>query len=125
MKCGFHTTTIHVYGELSPLQVIIHENTPGGPIINITSANEHAPYIEWIIRVIKYRTNSIRHRIPFNKTPKLLTIYIVFKFVSMINYLPVKVRVFSILSPKTIMSCMILHYRRHLGLKIGQYYQVN
>ena len=80
-------------------------------MINIASANEHAPYIEWIIRVIKYRTNSIRHRIPFNKTPKLLAVYIVFKSVSILNYFPVKEGFSTIISPNIIMSGETLNYK--------------
>ena len=43
----------------------------------------------------------------------------------MLNYLPVKVGVSSILITKTIMSGETLCYKQHLWLNIGHYFQVN
>ena len=125
MKRGFHITTLHADGEFSPLQVMVYKHVLGGPRINITIANEHIPEIELRIRVVKERTRAFRHSLPFNKISKLITIYIVFKIVRMIKYFPVKVVVSAILSPKTIMSGETLYYKRHLGLNIGQYFQVH
>ena len=63
--------------------------------------------------------------LPFNYIPNILTIYIVSTVVRILNHLPVKGVVSSILSPKTIMYGETLHYKQHLGLNIGQYCQVN
>ena len=89
---------------------MIYDHMPGGPRINIISENEHVPDIELQIRVIKEIIKVIWQILPFNNTPKLLKIYIVFTVVKMINYLPVKGGVSSILSSKTIMSSYTLHY---------------
>ena len=125
MKRGFHITTLHAYGEFSPLQAMVYEHMPGGPRINITSANEHVPEIERQIKVVKERTRYVKHNLPFNKIPKIITIYIVFTVVRMLNYFPVKRRVSQILSTKTIMFGETLHYKQHLGIKIGNYFQVH
>ena len=76
---------------------------PGGPRINLKSANEHVPYIELQIRVVKERTRTFRHSLLFSNISNLLTVYIVFTAVNMINYLPVKVEASSILSTKIIL----------------------
>ena len=125
MNRGFHITTLHVHGESPPLQAMVYKHMPEVTMTNLTSANEHVPDIERQTRVVKERTRSVSHSLPFNKTPKLLTIYIVFTVVRMLNYLPVKGGVSAILSTKTIMYGETLHYKRHLGLNIGQYCQVH
>ena len=43
----------------------------------------------------------------------------------MLKYFSVNVGVSSILSPNTIISGESLHYKQHLGIKIGQYLQVH
>ena len=104
---------------------MVYKHIPGGPRINLTSENEHIQEIGRQIRAIKEITRAVRYSLPFNKTPKLITIYIVFTFVRMLNFLPVKAGVSDILSTKTIMYSNTLHYKRHLGIKVGQYFQVH
>ena len=43
----------------------------------------------------------------------------------MLNYFPVRVGVSAILSTNTIMYVETLHYKRHLRINIGQYFQVH
>jgi hypothetical protein len=50
----FHATTVHANGKFVPLKPLI-EYVPGGPLVNLMSANEHLPEIELIIRVMKER----------------------------------------------------------------------
>ena len=111
--------------EISPLQAMVYEHMPRRPSINFTSTNEHIPYIERQIRVVKEITIDVSHSLPFNKIPKILTIYIVFTSFRMIHYSPVNGVVSSILIPKTIMSGETLHYKQHLGINIVQYCQVH
>jgi hypothetical protein len=54
LQCGFHINTVHADGEFAPLKPLI-ESMPGGPIVNLASANEHVPDIERRIRVVKER----------------------------------------------------------------------
>jgi hypothetical protein len=42
LQRGFHFTTVHADGEFEPLKPLI-ESMPGGPLINLASANEHVP----------------------------------------------------------------------------------
>ena len=95
------------------------------PRINLTSANEHIPEIERQIIVVKEITRSVSNILPFNNIPKIITIHIVFTVIIMINYLPVKGGVSAIPITKMIISSDALHYKIHLGIKIGQYCQVN
>ena len=44
--------TVHVYRDFLSLQEII-QGMPGGPRVNLTSANEHVPEIKRKIRVFK------------------------------------------------------------------------
>ena len=49
---GFHITTVHSDGEFAPLQALIM-SLPGGPMINLESANEHVPEIKLKIKAVK------------------------------------------------------------------------
>ncbi len=121
---GFRITTVHADGEFEPLKPLI-EALPGGPLVNLTSRNEHVPEIERRIRVVKERSRSARHSMPFQRIPKLLTIHIVLNAVKLLNFFPTKGGISDTLSPKTIMSGETLDYKKHLSLQIGQYCQVH
>ena len=98
---------------------------PQGPKVNLASSSEHVPEIERRIRVVKERSRSIRHSLPYNKIPVLLTIWIVFNAVRLLNHFPVKGGISDTISPKTIMTGETLNYKKHLGLQVGQYCQVH
>jgi hypothetical protein len=124
LQRDFHITVLHVDGEFAPLKTMI-ETIPGGPTVNLASANEHVPEIERRIRVVKEWCRSSRHDLPFHRIPKLLTIHIVFNSVRMLNFFPTRGGVSDNISPKTIMSGEVLEYKKHLCLQIGQYCQVH
>jgi hypothetical protein len=44
LNCGLHINTVHADGEFAPLKPLI-ESMPGGPMVNLASANEHVPEI--------------------------------------------------------------------------------
>jgi hypothetical protein len=121
---SFHITTVHADDEFAPLNTLI-ESMPGGPMVNLASANEHIPEIERIIRVVKERCRATRHSLPFERIPKLVTIHIVLNVVKLIIFFPTKGGVSDTLSPKTIMSGETLDFKKHLSLQIGQYCQVH
>ena len=104
---------------------MIYEHISGGSRINLISANEYVPYIEYQIKLVNKRTRSISNSLPFKNIPNVLAISILFAVFRMLNYLQVKEGLSVILSPKTITSGETLHYKRHLGINIGQYFQVN
>jgi hypothetical protein len=124
LQRGFHITTVHADGQFTPLKTLI-EAMPGGPMVNLASANEHVPGIEQRIRVVKERCQATRHILPFHTIPKLMTIHIVLNVVKLLNFFPTKGVVSDTLSPKTIMSGETLEYKKHLSLQLGHYCQVH
>jgi hypothetical protein len=124
LQRGFRITVLHADGEFAPLKILI-ESMPGGPVVNLASANEHVPEIERRIRVVKERARSCRHGLPFQRVPKIMTIHIVFNNVKMLNFFPPRGGISENISPKTIMSGEVLDYKKHLCLPIGQYCQVH
>ena len=124
MHRGFLITTVHSDGEFAPLQALV-ASLPGGPMINLESANEHVTEIERKIRVVKERCRAAQHGLTFQRIPKFLTIQIVFQTVKMLNFFPTKGAISDTLSPKTIMSGDIFNYKKHLSLQVGQYCQVH
>ena len=54
LQRGFRITALHADGEFAPLTILI-ESVPGGPMVNLASANEHVPEIERRIRTVKER----------------------------------------------------------------------
>jgi hypothetical protein len=124
LQRGCRITVLHADGKFAPLKNLI-ESMPGGPTVNLASANEHVPEIERRIRVVKERCRSCRHDLPFKQIPKLLTIHIVMNSVWMLNFFPTKGGILDNLSPKTIISGEVLDYKKHLCLQIGQYCQVH
>jgi hypothetical protein len=74
---------------------------------------------------VKERCRATRHSLPYERIPKLMTIHIVLNVVKLLNFFPTKGGVSDTLSPKTIMSGETLDFKKHLGLQIGQYFQVH
>jgi hypothetical protein len=124
LQRGFHITKVHSDGEFAPLNTLI-KAMPGGPMVNLASANEHIPKIERRIRVVKERCRSTRYSLRFHTIPKLMTIHIVLNVVKLMNFIPTKGVVSDTLSPNTIMSGETLDYKKHLSLQLGQYCQVH
>jgi hypothetical protein len=120
---GFHITTLLVDGEFAPLQVLI-QSMSSGPRVNLTSASEHVPEIERQIRVVKERSRSLQHSLPFNWTQRLITIHIVFTAVKLLNHFPLKGGISDTVSLKTIMTGETLDFKKHLSLQLGRYCQV-
>jgi hypothetical protein len=124
LQRGFHITMVHANGEFSPLKTFI-EAMPGGPMVNLASANEHLPEIERRIRLVKEQCRVTRHSLPFHTIPKLMTIYIVLNVVKLLNVFPTKGGLSDTISPKIIMSGETLDYKKHLSLQLGQHCQVH
>ena len=124
LQRNFRITTVHADGEYAPLKSLI-ESMPGGPTVNLASANEHVPEIERRIKVVKEQCRATRHSLPYQRIPKVLTVHIVLNVVKMLNFFPPKGGISETLCPKTIMSGETLDYKKHLSLKVGQYCQVH
>ena len=93
-------------------------------MLNLTSANEHEPFIERQIRVVKERSRAIRHSIPFTAIPAKMLMHMIFFVVKMINNFPAKGGVLTEYSPKTIMSGQRITYKQ-CSLPFGMYCQVH
>jgi hypothetical protein len=122
LQRGFRITVVYADGEFAPLKILI-ECMPGGPMVNLASANEHVPEIERRIRTVKERCQSCRHGLPYEQIPKLMTIYIVLQNVKMLNFFPLKGGTSEHLSPRT-MSGEALDHKKHLRLPLRQCCQV-
>jgi hypothetical protein len=62
LQRGFHIKTVHADGEFSPLKPLI-DSMPGGPMVNLASANKHVPEIERRIRVVKEQCRATWHNL--------------------------------------------------------------
>jgi hypothetical protein len=124
LQRGFHITAVHADGEFTPHKTSI-EAIPGGPMVNLASANEHIPEIERRIRLVKERCRATRHSLPFHTIPKLMMIHIVLNVVKLLIFFPTKGGVSDTLIPKTIMYGDTLDHKKHLSLQLGQYCQVH
>ena len=97
---------------------------PGAPRLNLTAANEHEPYAERKILVIKERVCAVRHSLPFSNIPAQITTLMVFFVTKFLNFFPVKGGISDQYSPKAIMSGEIINYRQYC-LPFGSYCQVH
>ena len=58
LQKGFQIITVTANNEFAPLAELMYE-LPGAPTLNLTSANEHEPYIKRHIRVVEERTRAV------------------------------------------------------------------
>ena len=108
---GFQLMVVTGDGGFKPLDKFMVK-LPGAPRLNPTAANEHKPYIERKIHVIKERVRAVRHSLPFsNILPAQITTHMVFFVTKLLNFFPVKGGILDQYSPKIIMSGEIINYR--------------
>ncbi len=123
LQQGFHVTFIMGDGEFISLEQFTNL-LMGAPWLNLTSANEHKPFIEHHICVVKERVWSIRQSLPFQTIPKIIMMHMVFYAVKLLNYFLAKGGVSEIYGPKTIMSGKIIDFKK-FSLPFGAYCQVH
>ena len=123
LQKGFQIMTVTADNQFAPLAELMYE-LPGAPMLNLTSANEHEPYIERRIRVVKERKRAVRHSMPFTSIPSKMLTHMVFFVVKLLNLFPVKGGVSTEYSPKTIMSGQTINYKQY-SLPFGTYCQVH
>ena len=92
---------------------------------NLTSANEHVPEIERIIRALKERCRATRHSLPFMRLPVILTINIVLNNVKLLGYFPTTTGILTTISTRAIMTGETLNHKRNLAITFGQYCQTH
>ena len=124
LQRGFRITEVHADNEFAPLEALIAD-MPRGPRLNVTSADEHVPEIERRIRVVKERARAIRHSLPFDRIPRLMTTHMILTVVKILNYFPTKSGLSGTWSPRMLMSGRPLSYKKDLALEFGSYCQVH
>ena len=124
MSRGFRITTLLCDGEFAPLKDLIDEGMSGGPVVNLTSANEHVPGIERQIRNVKNKVRSARYGLPYERMSKMLTTRLVLHTVRMMNYFVPKGGISSVYSPRTLVSGETLDWKKNFSIQVGQYAQV-
>jgi len=110
--------------SIESLRALIN-GMPRGPRLNLAGANEHVPEIERRIRVVKERMRALRHGLPFNRLPRLMTIHAVMNVVKVLTYFPTKVGLTGHWSPRMIMAGKPLNFKKDLALEFGAYCQVH
>jgi hypothetical protein len=84
-KRVFLITTVHGDNEFAPLLPFFPTMTPPPKLI-LAAKGDHVPEIERRIRMVKERCRAIRHSLPFNKLPLIITMYMVLHAVQMLNF---------------------------------------
>ena len=123
LQRGFQITTVLADGEFTFLESLMNK-LPGAPKLNLASANEHEPFVERRIRVVKERARAARHTLPFKTMPTKLVTHMVMYVVKLLNYFPAKGGVSDYYSPKAIMAGEIIHYK-YYSMPFGTYCQVH
>lgn len=124
LQRGFRITEVHADNEFGSLRSYI-QDMPRGPRLNLASANEHVPEIERRIRLVKERTRAIRHGLPFERLPSIMTVHIVLNVVKLLTYFPTKGGTSQLWSPRMIMAGKPLNFKKDLALEFGAYCQVH
>ena len=103
-RAEFNIRTIRADNEFVTLQS--HVNDEHHATLNIASANEHVPHVEWSIRGIKKRARAIYNTLPFVRIPKIMVKYLVSDVTKKLNMFPNRHGISSTYSPRE-----ILHHR--------------
>jgi hypothetical protein len=111
-------------GELFAALQTMFSELYGAPQLNLTAANEHEPFVERRIRVIKERVRAVRHSLPFKQLPRKLVAHMVLHCTKLLNFVPTKSGISMTLSPKAIMSGEQIDYQDY-NLPFGSYCQVH
>ena len=111
-QCGFQLMVVTSDSGFKPLDKVMVE-LPGAPCLNLTTANDHEPYVERKIRVIKERLCAVCHSLPFSNITVQITMHMVFFYTKLLNFFPVKGGISDQYSPNAIMSGEIINYRQY------------
>lgn len=121
-NAGFQVKFVLVDGGFEHIRAKYNEY---GVILNTTSANEHVPGIERMIRVIKERARSIRCTLPFKKIPKRMLIKMLLFCVFWLNHMPNKNGISNSLSPRMIMTVSKANFKTHCRIPFGAHVQTH
>ena len=74
---------------------------------------------------MKEQMRALRHGLPFNRLPRLMTIHAVLNVVKVLTYFPTKAGLTGHWSPRMIMAGKPLNFKKDLALEFGAYCQVH
>ncbi len=92
---------------------------------NTTAAKEHVSKAEHSIRTVKERTRGLIGMLPLNNIPRRMKIKFAYFIVLWLNAFPVKTGVSSIYSPRKLLVCWHLDYKKHCRVLPGTYCKVH
>ena len=122
LKRGFCITTVMADSDFAALQTLF-TSLYGALQLNMTAANEHEPFVERRIHVIKEQVRVVHHSLPFKSLPRKLVANMVLYCTKLLNFFPTKGGISTTLSPKAIMSGEQISYQDY-KLPFGSYCQV-
>ena len=109
-------------GQFEPLRGDLAEL---GIQLNTVSNDEHVPEIERQIRTLKERTRAIHCTLPFRKVPRRLIIEMLYAANYWLNMFPRKGGISVTMSPRTLLTGLMMNYHRHCRLEFGEYVQTH
>ncbi len=93
--------------------------------LNICGEDEHVPDIERCIRTVKERTRCTYNVTPFDHFPPKMIVEMVFLNIFWLNAFPHKLGISQTLSPRTIVTGLVIDYVKHCKIEYGQYVQTH
>jgi len=90
-------------------------------IFNVVGPGQHEPVSERKIRLVKERTRSVLHSLPYTLPAKLL-LYLVLFVTYCLNIIPVKCNGIH-MSPREVLTGRKVNYKRDLRFQFGEYIQ--
>ena len=119
---GFNIKTALMDGKFEPLRTDLLDL---GITLNTTAANEHSPYIERQIHVIKEHVRATRHTLPFKVIPLIMLVEMTYFCTFWLNAFPSKSGVSMNHSPQKIITGQQLDYKKQCKLSFGSYVQTH
>ena len=122
MQLGFKISNILMDGQFA----CIRENLAELQIkLNIFSNNKHVGEIKQLNCTVKERVRGIYNTSPFKKMPVGMLAKLVALVIFWLNALPPSPSVGENLSPRKIITGLIIDYMNHCRLQFGKYTQVH
>jgi hypothetical protein len=121
---GFQIRMVYGDGDFEPMRAMI-EGLPGNPKLDVTAASEHVATVERKIRVVKERSRALRHSLPYDRIPPIMTVHMVLFACRMLNFFPTSVGFGHGYTPQALLTGRALNYATDLRLAFGQYCQVH
>jgi hypothetical protein len=113
-QAGFVVRTILMDGEFEKIRPLLPNLE-----CNTMAAKEHVSEAERTIRTIKERTRGLLATLPFSHMPRQMNIKFVYFIVLWLNAFPVKSGISSTFSPRELLVCWRLDYKKHCRVLPG------